>query len=53
MDWSTYLDNNKCFRKVEVSKNNASFVYRTLRDLQTQDARRRKNRKRRKRQSRN
>lgn len=53
MDWGTHLENNECFRKVEVSKNNASFVYRTLRDLRTQDARRRKNRKRRKRRSRN
>ena len=54
MDWSTYLlEDNEYFKKVEVSKNNASFVYRTLRDLRTLDTRRRKTRKRRKRRSRN
>ena len=54
MDWSTYLlEDNKYFKKIEVSKNNASFVYRTLRDLRTLDTRRRKTRKRRKRRSRN
>ena len=54
MGWNECLNDEidrKYFTKLEVSKNNASFVYRTLRDLKTQDARRRKNQKRRKRRT--